>query len=136
MKTRDLIKMLDEGLKPIIVFMNMEVSDYDPDNDMMGKVVSYNLDENTVRFCIDVEHNKTHAKRDWYDQWGNPELTWFESNFYPKDNITEVWKMLDTDLLHLEIKEKPSLFEEFQSQTKFTSYVRFLEEKILSSQNK
>lgn len=141
MNTKDLIKMVDEGLKPVVIFKNMEISDFDPDDGMMGKVISYNIEfEGSVKFDIDmtefITNNKNYAKRDWYDKGGNATLTWFETTHYPKNNITDVWEMLDDELMFLSPKENTHLYNEFAKQNKFSTYVDFLEDKVLSSRIK
>jgi len=145
MKTKDLMDMLDNGVQPIIKFTT-RISDIDgPDPDMMGKVIRYrdedvwDRESSTIFFDIDIsefeEYNKTKAIPNWYDDKGNPTLTWFESSMYPKNGIESVCEMLvensePADLSLFEVFEISEYFKEYQDTGFKGTYVKFLEEKL------
>ena len=70
--------------------------DEKPDDGMRGQLLSiqnsqYNDEETPPELHVWFDlsgfeaHNKTVAKRDWYDENDCPTLTWLESKYYPKD---------------------------------------------------
>lgn len=145
MKTKELLKMLDEGYKPIIKF-NDKSTDLDgPNSGMLGKVISHydheiiERGEETIWVEVDlsdyVEYNKNFAIANFYDDNGNPCLTWFESKYYPKNNVFDlclglVESFKDADVRYFDVIEVSKYFQEYQNQTKIKSYVEFLEKKL------
>jgi hypothetical protein len=154
MKTRDLMKMLDEGIQPVIKF-TQKIQDIDgPDPEMMGKVIGYRDEEswdenrNDVTIFFDIEltgfetFNKTKAKANWYNDKGVPNLTWFESGMYPKNGIESICVMLvenseESNLDYFEIVELSEYFKEYQVSDFKGTYAQFLEKKLddLKNQN-
>lgn len=145
MKTRDLVKMVKSGSKPIIKFTE-RISDIESaDEGMMGRVISVSSPDvwergtETVEFRIDMseflEHNRSVAQVGWRDSYGDPVLTWMDSDYYPKDNIETICEMLvdnfnDCDLSMFEVVNVSKYFEEFLAQNEIKDYVRFLENKL------
>lgn len=142
MKTKELIDILKQGVKPVVKFTEgiHEIESADPN--MMGRVVGYkDIDiwergSETVTFIIDfsefVEYNKNFAERSWRDDNGSPTLTWFESKFYPKDHKEDIVEMLienfkDSKLEMFEVVETSKHFEDFLAQKEETDYIKYLE---------
>jgi hypothetical protein len=148
MKTRDLMKMLDEGVQPVIKF-TQKITDIDgqPDPEMMGKVIGYRDEEswdenrNDVTIFIDIDlnefetYNKTKAKSNWYDDKGVANLTWFDCGMYPKNGIESICVMLvenseESGLDYFEIVELSKYFKEYQVSDFKGTYAQFLEKKL------
>jgi len=145
MKTKELIKILDEGCKPIIKFNKNSVDLDGPNSEMLGKIISYydheiiERGEETIWIKVDlsdyVEYNKRIANINFYDDNGNPTLTWFESKYYPKNNIFDLCLGLvesykDADVRYFDISELSKYFQEYQNQNNFNNYIEFLENKL------
>lgn len=87
----------------------------DPDPGTRGKVVSANtvtefdgeVWDITVDLSFWVDHNKSVALPDWYDENRKPCLKWHETRFYPKHHIysfyyeptheESIFKLVDID---------------------------------------
>ena len=148
MKTKELIKIIDEGLTPTIKFTkSVNNIDHPFEPEILGKIISYkNHDkfedgDQVIEFVIDisdfVDYNKQIAEKhkDWYDENGNPTLSWFETDHYPKDHKETVYEMVtekfkDSDLVYFEVIKISKWFEQYQKQTVIKNYVEFLECKL------
>lgn len=101
MNWNDICKMLDEGQRITVQFTQMvEKNDIDdgPDENMMGRILRVEIDpavEESLHLVFDVsgyeEHNRRIASHNWNDENGNPTLTWFDTQWYPKDGICDVY---------------------------------------------
>lgn len=145
MKTKELLKMLRQGVKPVIRFTE-NIIDIDPaDPGMLGRVIGhkpveiYDRGEECIAFIIDFSefdaHNRSVAQPGWYDEKGGPTLIWQNSKYYPKDHKENIWEMLkekhkDSELKLFEIVELSTHFSEFCAQDKIKDYVTFLENKL------
>ena len=134
----EIITMLSNGVKPVIEFNKLiEKYDYDPDAGMRFRIISCTkVDEyNCIWFKCDMSEfmdlNKQIAKPDWYDENNNPTLTWFESSFYPNDNIFDMCVGInDEDCLLDIISENNSYYYEYLNSKSEISYVVWLENKL------
>lgn len=145
MKTKDLLNLIDNGVRPIIRFTNNILDIESADPNMIGRVIGYReidvWERGTETVFIDIdlsefiEQNKSIAKKSWLDDNSIENLTWFESRYYPKNNIEGICEMLrnkfeDSELSLIEVINDNKYFNEFTSQSEFKSYVQFLENKL------
>lgn len=147
MKVIDLKEIVGQGKKPLIQFEKGIYNHIEDsvDSKMIGKIIATTgeyLDENCLTLHVDLNgheaHNKSVAKRDWYDANSKPILTWFDSGMYPKNGIVELVldKDLDTEKVFKFIEEN-NLLQEFISTQEQSGYVEWLESMVVSlrSQN-
>ena len=145
MKSKDLIKMIDNGVKPIVKF-NENIYDIESaDSGMMGRVIGYHdfdkwdNDTETVFFQIDmsefVDYNKSVAKPNWNNIKGESCLIWHDTRYYPKNHIENICEMhIEGDesgeIKNFDMVEDSKFFEEYVSKEMKTDYVKFLEDKL------
>lgn len=145
MKVIDLKAIVEQGKKPVIQF-EKEIYNYiedSVDSKMIGKIIATTdeyLDENCLTLHVDLNgheaHNKSVAKRDWYDSNSKPTLTWFDSGMYPKNGIVELVldKDLDTEKI-FKFLEDNHLMQEFLSTQEQSSYMEWLEGMVSTLRN-
>jgi hypothetical protein len=142
MKTKELVELVREGVKPVIRVKDSLNID-GPDNGMLGRIISVGVEDNwgdgdsTIEFVIDFkefeEVNKPLAEKNWYDSNGVPCLTWMESMVYEKDvksfGIFEMLreKQADAELSMIEIVEENKWLTMYLETDKQMSYTEFLE---------
>ena len=94
MKTKDLVQLVKQGAQPIVKINDTEGVLEGPDSGMLGRIISVGDEEaeggtSVISFDVDflefTDYNKTLAKSDWYDENGNPTLTWMQTPQYNKD---------------------------------------------------
>lgn len=131
---RDLLKLINSGIQPIIEFTEeAEFVEYDVDKDMQCKIVSCSEPDRhgTILLKCDLngfeEYNKTFAKCNWFDENRNPRLTWFESGYYPKDGIYKFYIDADYEITTFKIVEENKLYNEYKQSETDKTYVRWLE---------
>lgn len=101
MKWNDVRNMLDDGQIITVKFTDMiEKIDIDeaPDKDMIAKILRVEVDhddEQSLHLVFDVpgyeDYNRKVASHNWFDENGQPTLTWFDTKWYPKDGICDVY---------------------------------------------
>lgn len=145
MKTRELVELVNQGVKPVIrVVRGTDLEG--PDNGMLGRITSVGIEDiwdrenSTVEFVIDFkefeEINIPFAKKDWYDSNGIPCLTWMESRGYEKDSKSHgIFEMLrekqqDADLVMIELVEENKWLTEYLKTDKKLSYTQYLESRL------
>ena len=139
MKYSEFIKMIDNGLQPVIEFTKeIEELDLDIDAGMRCKVLSCSepsKDDITVTLKCDLnefrKYNEPFAKANFYDKNGNPILKWFDTLQYPKDGIYNIY--IDTtdeyELLFNVVEESIHYRRYIESESKL-SYVNWLEKRL------
>ena len=145
MKTRELVELVNAGVKPVIrVIHGTDLEG--PDNGMLGRITSvgtedvWDRENSTVEFVIDFkefeEVNIPFAKKDWYDKDGVPCLTWMETKYYERDSVSfGIFEMLresgtDAELSILELVEENKWLTEYLKTDKKLSYTQFLESRL------
>jgi hypothetical protein len=68
---------------------------YGPNKGMIAKIVSARLSQDdVVKFTFDfsnfVDYNKPLAERNWFDKNGIACETWFDQDFYARDDMPEM----------------------------------------------
>lgn len=145
MKTKELVNLLKQGVKPTIKFTD-NISDIESaDPAMLGRVIGFkDVDiwergTETVTFVIDMsefyKHNESVAQLGWKGENGEYDLTWMQTKYYPTDHKESIVEMLkdkfkDSDLSMFEVVEVSKHFEEFCAQEEIEDYVQFLEKKL------
>jgi hypothetical protein len=145
MKTKELVELVREGVKPVIRVKDSSNID-GPDNGMLGRIISVGVEDNwgdgdsTIEFVIDFkefeEVNKPLAEKNWYDSNGVPCLTWMESRFYVKEvksfGIFEMLreKQADAELSIIELVEENKWLTSYLETDRKMSYTEFLESRL------
>lgn len=98
---RELRDMIHDSQAVTIRFTDMiEKLDCDdsPDKNMIAKIINIEEDtddDQTLHLVFDIsgyeDHNRSVAAHNWIDEDGKPTLTWFETEWYPKDGICNVY---------------------------------------------
>jgi hypothetical protein len=135
---QELIKLLEAGVKPTIQF-NKNHS-YDADPDMKGQIISFEEDDIddegsiSYKFVVDIsgyeDYNKSVARNIWVaDSNGEYTKTWFESGFYPKDGLYDIWAMNYQSCIDagFDFVENKLYLRYIESKTEL-SYLQWLEE--------
>ncbi|MFW6226060.1 MAG: hypothetical protein ACOC3V_03805 [bacterium] len=145
MKTKELISLIDQGVKPIVKFTDKIYDIESADEGMMGRVIGYHdfdrwdVENTTVFFKIDmsefVEYNKKVAKPTWKDNSGEACLIWHDTKLYPKNHIEDICEMStekgeDAEFRLFEVVENSKYFEEYLSKDTNQDYVKYLEDKL------
>jgi hypothetical protein len=145
MKTKELVELVSEGVKPVIRVKDSSNID-GPDTGMLGRIISVGVEdswgrgESTIEFVIDFkefeEVNKPFARRHWYDSNGIPCLTWMESMVYEKEvksfSIFEMFeeKGEDAELSIIEMVEENKWLTNYLETDRKMSYTEFLESRL------
>ena len=97
----ELRDMLKGGQTVTVRFTDMiEKLDCDdsPDKNMIGKIISIEEDpgdDQSLHLIFDIsgyeDHNRSVAAHNWIDENGEPTLTWFDTQRYPKNGICDVY---------------------------------------------
>ena len=150
MKTKDLVELVKNGSRPIIKIIDSEGVIEGPDSGMIGRIIGVSDEDvwergnSIVSFNVNFKefesHNKTIAKSDWYDENGNPTLTWVESRYYEKESIeykiyenyTEKFEYSDIEMFEL-VEDKNELLMEYLKSNSECTYVEWLERKLLEN---
>lgn len=98
---RELREIMNDGRAVTVRFTDMiEKLDCDdsPDKNMIAKIISIEEDsddDQTLHLIFDIsgyeDHNRSVAAHNWIDENGKPTLTWFDTQWYPKDGICNVY---------------------------------------------
>lgn len=147
MKTKDLVKLVESGVKPIIRVIESESLE-GPDDGMLGRIISVGKPDNwgkdgvAIPFIVDFTEfekiNKSLAQKNWFDIYGNPNLSWFETPYYNKEannfSIFETYKKRKKygNLHIIELVEGGNFpwVKEYLESNIQTNYVKFLEYKL------
>jgi hypothetical protein len=145
MKTKELVELVRQGVKPVIRVKDSLNID-GPDNGMLGRIISVGVEDvwdrgdSTIEIVIDFEEfeevNKPLAKKNWYDSNGIPCLTWMESRSYEKEvksfGIFEMFeeKGEDAELSIIELVEENKWLTMYLETDKQMSYTEFLESRL------
>lgn len=79
---------------------------------MIGRIISIEEDiddDQTLYLIFDIsayeDHNRSVASHNWIDEDGNPTLTWFDTQWYPKDGICKIYDngTLDSEIALFDI---------------------------------
>lgn len=145
MKISNLISLLDSGAKPTVQFNRGE---WDPDAGMKGEIVGYSIDDtegDTVCYCIKIdmtkylEFNKSIATNKFGDR-GASNITWFQTSFYPKNNVFNFFVMSDlTSSDHgFDVLENSNtgLYDKFLNEKPGMSYIQWLENNVSKNVDK
>jgi len=142
MNTNNLFELVKSGVKPIVKFTKdiHNYSEESVDPEMLGRIVAVNQEyEDSFRFMVDLNdfkpHNQSVASTDWLDEEGKPTRTWFQTPYYPKDGIEPVYLSVNTEA-PLSIIENDSLFGKYIASRLEVTYVKWLEEQVLSLRKK
>lgn len=157
MKTKELIAIINKGKEtgkfPIVQFNKNIKTIESADPGMYGRAVGYSdLDSDwddektTVIFNIDmsefIDHNMGVAKPIWIDTNQNNVgkrklVTWFESEYYPKDHVENVVEVVktkhgDSHLFFIDSAEPSAFYLEFLKlkDKGDLTYTEFLERKL------
>lgn len=101
----ELKKMLDDNIN-IVVRFTEEIEDFEgPDEGMIAALLNIEdspYEDDTLHLFFDFsgyeEENKAVAKHDFYDNNGEPTLSWFETNFYPSDGKWDIYVFKTNDV--------------------------------------
>jgi hypothetical protein len=131
MKTRELVELVNQGVKPVIRVIRG--TDLDgPDNGMLGRITSVGIEDiwdrenSTVEFVIDFKE---------FEEINIP-FAWMESRGYEKDSKSfSLFEMLrenqqDANLVMIELVEENKWLTEYLKTDKKLSYTQFLESKL------
>jgi hypothetical protein len=145
MKTKELVELVRQGVKPVIRVKDSSNID-GPDNGMMGRIISVGIEdvwaigESTIEFVINFKEfedvNKPLAKNDWYDDSGNPCLSWMETKNYENEvksfSIFEMFKEKgqDAELSIIEMVEENKWLTSYLETDRKMSYTEFLESRL------
>ncbi|MCA1066026.1 hypothetical protein QTG56_25955 (plasmid) [Rossellomorea sp. AcN35-11] len=138
MKSEELCKIVKSGKKPIIRFTELIYEygiDESVDPGMIGKVIGVTQEyDDSFRFLVDlndfVEQNKSVASTNWYDSNGDPRLTWFDTDRYPKDGIEAVYFPVEREV-PVEFIEDTSLMNEYLATDQRCGYINWLEKEVI-----
>lgn len=141
MLMKDFHELCKSGAKPLIK-MRDNIHDYleeSMDPGMIGQVIDVSIAyEDSYRVLIDLneyeDHNKSVAIYDWKDDNGELTKSWFDTSYYPKDGIEQLYFPLNIET-PFEILDENSLFLEYLG-SKGMNYVEWLENYILTLENK
>jgi hypothetical protein len=145
MKTKELVELVTQGVKPVIRVKNgLDIDG--PDTGMWGRIISIGIEDvwdrenSTIEFVIDFkefeEINKPLAKKDWYNSEGVPCLTWMESRNYENEvksfGIFEMLreKQVDAELSIIEMVEENKWLTSYLETDRKMSYTEFLESRL------
>lgn len=135
--------LLAAGARVVIRFNDhVESLELDPDSGMMAEVLSLKHDGDEVtkiraNFSAFEAHNRQFAKANYYDENGQPTLTWFQLG-YPKDGIDTFYvDQCGRDGPPFDLIEDAAtqaLYEEYrQSPEPRGTYVAWLERSLLAT---
>lgn len=137
MKYSEFIKMMDNGLQPVIEFTKeIEESDYEPNAGMRCKVISYNDCKDgtallTCNFNEFRKYNKSFAEANFYDKNDKPTLKWFDTVYYPVDGIYSYYvDTTDKYELLFNIVEMSNYYKQYIGSKSELNYINWLEKRI------
>lgn len=144
MTVKQIYELILQGVKPIVQFSD-NIADFDEesvDPNMRCKIIKASKEHgNLIRFEIDLkgfeDYNKSVARANWFDENGEPRLTWFETDKYPKDGIDAIYIDIEADAPFILVKnESIELFNQYLNSKSQLSYIEWLEETIIKIKEK
>ena len=105
---------------------NIENTESDFDENMMGKIVDISFNHDLVKIWVSFsdfeEYNKKHMKCNYYDENSNPTKKWCDTTFYPiNKESTEYFHFSDNLFDYFEIIEEEKITDEWIIE-KFNEY--------------
>jgi len=141
---KQIFELVKSGVNPLVKMTNRVFDETIWDEGMIGRVEDAKIemvDEDTGQgvYVLNIREdifrviNEEFMKREYYDDYGNPTLTYLEANAAPSNGIEETWVMENDEFFLLDDNSNNGalkLFFEYLNENTDKSYVKWLENKI------
>ena len=139
MKGKELAQMVKDGIRPVVTF-KAPILDKEGylETGMRGRLVAVsNEHDDMFKLHVDLsefdDFNRQFESANYYDKDGVPRLTAREAGFYkvPKDELY-VGNDEDVDFCEVEEPGRLGLYETYRKVSANTTYVQWLEDRVLA----